>query len=178
MKGLRVARRYARALLEAGADNAQRERWGGELETLARTVTTPPLAELLTSPEVSQAARIEAAAKIAEHLELSLPLRSFAVVVARHGRLGELAVMADSYRDQLDEMMGRARARLIFARKPEDADVAKLIERLAAIAGKTIIAKVEIDQSLLGGVLAELEGKTYDGSLKTQLAQAQLRLAG
>ena len=49
---------------------------------------------------------------------------------------------------------------------------------LEAIAHKKIIPTVKIDEALLGGVIVELEGKTYDGSLANRLAEAQRRLAG
>jgi len=49
---------------------------------------------------------------------------------------------------------------------------------LGAIARKTIIPTIKIDPALLGGVVAELEGRTYDGSLATRLAEAQQKLSG
>jgi len=86
VRSSKVAKRYARALLGLASDHAQLEAWGVELERLARIVDAPEIAVQLESPELSQVARLEALSKIAEKLELSFPLRSFAVVVARHGR--------------------------------------------------------------------------------------------
>ena len=177
MKGSRVARRYARALLEI-AERGQAENWGLELDRLAATVDSPELTARLTSPEISETARREAMAKIAEKLELSFPLRSFAVVIARHRRIDEIAAIAQAYRDQLDEMLARARATLTFAVTPNDAEVARVVAGLEGIAGKKIIPTVKVDKDLLGGVVAELGGKIYDGSLATRLALAQQRLAG
>ncbi len=117
-------------------------------------------------------------AKIAERLELSFPLRSFAVVVARHGRIGELGAIAESYRELLDRAMGRERATLTFAIAPSDAEVARVVGGLEKIAALKIIPTVLIDPALLGGVTAELGGKIYDGSLATRLAEAKRRLAG
>jgi len=177
MKGSRVARRYARALLEI-AERGQAENWGLELDRLAATVDSPELTARLTSPEISETARREAMAKIAETLNLSFPLRSFAVVIARHGRIDEIGAIAQAYRDQLDEMLSRARATLTFAVAPGDAEVARVVAGLEGIAGKKIIPTVKVDKDLLGGVVAELGGKIYDGSLATRLALAQQRLAG
>jgi F-type H+-transporting ATPase subunit delta len=87
VKGSRVAKRYARALLGLSEDRNQLETWGAELERLARIGDAPEIALRLASPEVSHEARVEALAKIAERLDLSYPLRSLAVVVARHGRI-------------------------------------------------------------------------------------------
>ncbi len=177
MKGSRVAKRYARALLEI-AERGQAENWGHELDRLAAMVDSPELIARLTSPEISETARREAMAKIAEKLDLSFPLRSFAVVIARHGRIDEIAAIAQAYRDQLDEMLSRARATLTFAVAPNDAEVARVVAGLEGIAGKKIIPTVKVDKDLLGGVVAELGGKIYDGSLATRLALAQQRLAG
>ncbi len=177
MKGSRVAKRYARALLEI-AERGQAENWGHELDRLAAMVDSPELIARLTSPEISETARREAMAKIAETLNLSFPLRSFAVVIARHRRIDEIAAIAQAYRDQLDEMLSRARATLTFAVAPGDAEVARVVAGLEGIAGKKIIPTVKVDKDLLGGVVAELGGKIYDGSLATRLALAQQRLAG
>lgn len=177
MKGSRVAKRYARALLET-AEHGQAENWGHELERLAALVGSPELTARLTSPAVSGTARQEAMAKIAEKLELSFPVRSFAVVIARHGRIDEIGAIAQAYRDQLDERLSLSRATLTFAIEPGDAEVARVVAGLEGIAGKKIIPTVKVDKDLLGGVVAELGGKIYDGSLATRLALAQQRLAG
>lgn len=177
MRGTRVARRYARALLEL-AGRSQAEQWGEELKKFAAMVESPELRERLASPQLSLESRQQAMAKIAERLELSFPLRSLAVVVARHGRISEMAAISDAYQDLVDQLLGRARASLTFAAPPSDAQIQRVVAGLASIARKQIIPTVNIDTSLIGGVVAELEGKTYDGSLAHRLAQARRRLAG
>ncbi|MDO8431839.1 MAG: ATP synthase F1 subunit delta [Candidatus Binatus sp.] len=177
MKGSRVARRYARALLEL-ADKGALEKWGAELERLAAMADSPELVERLTSPELSEQSRQEAMAKIAERMELSFPLRSFAVVVAQHGRIRELSAIAEAYRDLVDQMLGRERATLTFAIQPSDDEIKRVVAGLEAIAGKKIIPTIKVDAALLGGVTAELGGKIYDGSLANRLDEAKRRLAG
>jgi len=177
VKVTRVAKRYARALIGL-ADKGQPENWGAELERLAAAVEAPELMAHLTSPELREDVRREAMAKIAEKLELSFPMRSFAVVLARHGRIREIGAIAAAYADQVDEILGRARATLTFAMPPSDADIARITAALESVANKKVIPTVKVDDSLVGGVVAELSGKIYDGSLATQLAEAQRRLAG
>jgi len=172
-----VAKRYARALSDLAADPAQLEGWDGELERLASLMGAPEARLVLESPELSHQARIEAVGKVVERLELSFPLRSFAVVLARHRRLGELSAIAAAYRVLTDARLGRARATLTFAREPASGEIDRVVAGLAAIARRTIIPTVKIEAALLGGVIAELEGKTYDGSLATMIAEAEHRLA-
>lgn len=177
MKGSRVAKRYARALLEV-AERGHAESWGAELQRLAEAVESKELIPMLASPELTHEKCQEAMAKIAELLNLSFPLRSFAVVVARHGRVQEIGAMSQAYQDLLDDMMGRARAVLTFATEPTEATVNRVVSGLEAIAGKKIIPGIRVDQALLGGVTAELGGKIYDGSLAARLTEAQRLLAG
>jgi F-type H+-transporting ATPase subunit delta len=166
----KVARRYALALLELAADQDQLEAWGAELERLAQAVSSPDLMGRLTSPELPDQLRLEAITLVASRLQLSFPLRSFAVVVARHARLAEIEAMAQAYQDLLDLRLGRARARLTFPAQPTNADLNAVVEGLERLSGKKIIAAVNVDPALIGGVVAELEGRTYDASVATRLA--------
>jgi F-type H+-transporting ATPase subunit delta len=50
-------------------------------------------------------------------------------------------------------------------------------ERLRGISGKDVVLQEETDASLLGGLLIELEGKVYDGSVRTQLEKMKQRVA-
>ena len=54
---------------------------------------------------------------------------------------------------------------------------AQLNDRLRGISGKDVILQQETDASLLGGLLLELEGKIYDGSIRTQLENMKQRIA-
>jgi len=178
VRSSRVAKRYARALLGLSNDRAQLEVWSAELERLARVIEMPEIDAAFSSPQVLISAKIHALASITEKLELSFPVRSFTVVVARHGRIPELPAIAEAYDTMLDELMGRARATLIFASQPGDTDLTRIVAQLERIGRKRIIPTIRVDQALLGGVIVELEGKTYDGSLSSQLIEAQRRLAG
>jgi F-type H+-transporting ATPase subunit delta len=177
VRSSKVAKRYARALLGLSNDRRQLEVWGAELERLAPAIEMPEIAAAFASPEVSITAKIQALATITEKLELSFPVRSFAAVVARHGRIPELPVVAEVYGRMLDELMGRARATVIFAAQPSDEDIERVSGRLERIAHKKIIPTIKLDPALLGGIIVELEGKTYDGSLINRLVEAQQRLA-
>ncbi|HLW69676.1 MAG TPA: ATP synthase F1 subunit delta [Candidatus Binataceae bacterium] len=178
MRSSKVAKRYARAMLGLSSDPAQLETWGAELERLARIVAAPEISVAFASPEIAPSAKSEALAKIGEKLELSYPMRSFATVLARHGRIDDLPAVAEAYRRMLDDLMVRARATLTFPQAPSDETLARIVAGLEAISHKKILPTLNLDAALIGGVVVELEGKTYDGSLASRLAEAARRLAG
>jgi F-type H+-transporting ATPase subunit delta len=173
----RVVRRYARALLDLAADQNQLEAWGVELERIARLVASPEIGPRLTSPEIPEQARVQAMQLIGERLGLSYPLQSFAVVLARHRRIGEAPAVSLAYQDLLDERLGRARATITFAAQPSDDASAQVVAGLEKMADKKIIATFNVDPALLGGVVAQLEGITYDASLANRLEKMKRRLS-
>jgi F-type H+-transporting ATPase subunit delta len=188
----KVARRYAEALVTLAAEQDQLESWGAELERLTQAVSSPELMARLTSPELPDEQRLEAMTLVASSLELSFPLRSFAVVVARHHRLADLEAISQAYTDLLDRRLARVRAKFTFAMQPTDSDlkaVQALAENLLSSAPAErrlapqvraklqIIPAIHVDPALIGGFVIEIEGRTYDASVATQLARMQLRLS-
>ena len=161
------------------ADQGNEEKWGAELERLAAMVESP---ELIDRARVAGTLRSNRGSRRWRRLpsasNLSFPLRSFAVVIARHGRIRDIGAIAESYRDLLDQQLGRERATLTFAIQPVRRRSRARGRRPRSDRGKKIIPTVKVDPALLGGVTAELGGKIYDGSLATRLAEAKQRLAG
>lgn len=55
------------------------------------------------------------------------------------------------------------------ARPLTDGQRQKLIEKIRAMTGKQAELREKIDESLLGGVLLQMDGKRYDNTVKTRL---------
>ena len=54
---------------------------------------------------------------------------------------------------------------------------ARISAALSKISGKEVIIEVEVDESLLGGVVAYMGSQVYDGSIKNQLSQIKDNLS-
>jgi len=52
----------------------------------------------------------------------------------------------------------------------------RLREALARRVGRAVDLSVAVDPSLLGGIVAKVEGLVFDGSLRTQLVQLRAKL--
>jgi F-type H+-transporting ATPase subunit delta len=50
-----------------------------------------------------------------------------------------------------------------------DAQLEALKIKLSEISGKVVDIVAEVDPALLGGVLVEMDGKQYDGSIRAKL---------
>jgi F-type H+-transporting ATPase subunit delta len=77
-----------------------------------------------------------------------------------------------------DEAAGRAKARVRTAQPLSAEQQQRLARALAARAGRAVELEVEVDPTLVGGLVAQLGDTVYDGSLQTQLAQLRSALLG
>jgi len=53
----------------------------------------------------------------------------------------------------------------------------RLRELLGGISSREVVLQQETDPGLIGGLLVELEGTIYDGSVRTQLEKMKQRIA-
>ena len=92
-------------------------------------------------------------------------------------RLGHLPGIVSCYRRLLNDAKGRVDAKVVSANALEPAMVERVRVQLRAISGKEVILQQVVEPDLLGGLQVELEGKIYDGSLRTQLEKMKQRIA-
>ena len=55
--------------------------------------------------------------------------------------------------------------------------LAEITRTFSAITNKQVVAQVEIVPDLIAGVIVEVEGRVYDGSLRTQLGKLHQQMA-
>ena len=172
-----VAKSYAKALFALAKERQQAEHIGTELQRLAEVVAGE-LADFLGRPWVAAAAKRATAAEVASRLEVSTLARDFLALVAAQNRVDHLQAIAAAYRDLLDADQGRVRARVRTSVALTAEERAALSARLSrALGGKHVLLEEEVDQTLLGGFVAEVGSLVLDGSLDGQLARIHQRLA-
>lgn len=173
-----VARRYAKALFELSKAANTMQPVNDELQRLAATVADPQLGAVLSSPLLTPAKRAALIQSLSTDLGLSLLLSHFLQVVASHQRVGQLSDIAENYQHLLDNELGRSRIHIRSAAALSAAQQSEIVARFATLTGTEILPHVSVDPSLLGGVVVEVAGKVYDGSVRTQLDRLATQLAG
>jgi F-type H+-transporting ATPase subunit delta len=172
-----LSRRYAKALFQLAREARQEEEIGRALESFLALYQSSALARTLESPVFSMAEKKRIFQRVAQALKLSLLAGHFLSILLERERLPYLATIVLRYRRLLDEIKGRVQARVVASAPVDQATLAQLREALKKISGKEVLLKAEIDPELLGGLLVELEGKIYDGSVRTQLDRMTERVA-
>ena len=174
-----VARRYARALLSLGLEEARHEQFGDELAAVLRSLDESPEAGvLLRSPGYTQEQRQAAIATLSSSLKLSPLVVSFLRLLVDRQRIGDLAQIGRSYRALLDLQVGRVRATVTSAAPLSEKETARLRESIEQMTGRTIVLDAKTDPAIIGGLVTQVGATQFDGSLRTQLERMRDALKG
>ena len=173
-----IARRYAKAIIAVAKEQNALDQTGDELRLLRALAEDPEIAQGLANPLLSATARRAMARAIAEQLKLRPVMRDFFSLLADHRRLDQLVCIDDQYQRIVDQMLGRVRATITSSAPLAPAQVEAVVSGLARQTGRTVLAEERVDAKLLGGLIVDIEGKVYDGSLRTQLEALATSIAG
>lgn len=173
-----LGRRYARALLPLAKQAGRLEEAGAELHVLARVFAEPRLAAIIVNPTLGAAARRDLTEGVLAAAGTSTMVANLVRILVQRDRLTHLPDIARAYDALLDRELNRVRVGVRSAAPlPEavEAEIAALARRLA---GKDVIMSSEVDPELLGGVVLDVGGTVYDGSVRTRLARMSRTMAG
>lgn len=173
-----IARRYAKAIFSLAQDESTLEPTGDEIERLAAVAADPELAAALANPLLSSTTRRAIARSLAERLDLRPTTRNFVALLADHQRLDQLVGIADQYRRLVDRALGRVRVQITSATALTAEQQERVVAAFARKTGRSVLPTVSVEPALLGGVIVEVEGKVYDGSVRTQLTRLAGNIAG
>ncbi len=165
----RLSRRYAKAIFSLAKEEHVEDNFVLELDRFVETYNTPSLNSVLTNPAFGIQTRKNIAVEIAQALNLSTLVIRLLSFLTERDRLVYLPSIVIHYHRLLDETKGRVVARMATSTTLGAAMIQNVHRVLQGICGKEVILKEETRPDLIGGLLIELEGKVYDGSILTQL---------
>lgn len=179
-----LAKRYARAALAAASEaHPDQKNQHQALEALAQDVqafwqaygANPMLVEVLRNP-VLKAQRGKVLGAICKHLKMQSLSQKLLVLLADNDRIAHLGEIVAQIEAAVDACMGRVRAHVRFAQKPDDQQCKLLEQTLQAQLGKPVVLTVAVDPALVAGLVCQVGDTTFDSSLKRQLAILTERL--
>jgi len=177
MVNVSVARRYARALLEASEPGAVIG-IADQLSTLAELVASnPALADVIVNPAYSRAQRHGVVDGLSQVLKVeSTVLRNFLRLLVDRSRLAMLPDIARLFRDMADEKAGRVRGTVVSAIPLDPQSIRQLESILSRVVQKQVVLETRVDREILGGVSTQVGSVVYDGTLRSQLDELKRAL--
>ncbi len=177
MVNVSVARRYARALLEAGGGK-DTDRVSAQLAALSTLVATrQELHAFLEDPTYTRAQQHAVLEVLIAELPVDAePLPRFLRLLVDRRRLGSLPDITRQFRDLADEQAGRIRGRVVSATPLSAETLQQLQKALESITHSRVLLETAVDPSVLGGVSAQVGSVLYDGTLRTGLDEMRRAL--
>lgn len=174
-----IAGRYASALYDLADEQKQLDEVADDLRSLrAMMAESEDLRRLVRSPVLKREEQARALAAVTERAGLSQLTRNFIGVVARHRRLFALSGMIEGYLRILADRRGEVAARVSTARPLSEAQRTALTDALREVVGGKVTVDLDVDPSLLGGLIVQVGSRMFDSSLRSKLQRMQLAMKG
>lgn len=165
-----VARRYAKALLELGAEGGTLDRLVEELSTVAQAwETSPELRNAVGNPLVSLAMKKALMGELAEQIGATPTTRHALLLLVDRRRTQTLPYVARYLRELADARKGVVRAEVTTAAPLSEAYYGRLQAQLEKMTGKKVVVDRKTDPLLIAGVVTRIGDRILDGSLRTRL---------
>jgi len=172
-----VSRRYARSAMLYLEKRGGHEEFGQGLGRFVEAFSGVPLLRaLLTSPVVSPQRKEEYVRGVARLSGLSEAAVRFLLLLVKKGRIEYVEGIASRFSDLLDEKMKRVRAAVRSPMPLGPIEKQAVTAALARHQGKQVLASFDVDESLLGGVVARVGNTIMDSSIKGKLSRLRKKI--
>ena len=179
MKSDVVAKRYARALYELGQEEGLEQKFLEDMQNMALIVDeSSEFRSIMESPLYDITLKRRILKDVVSKVGISEYAANFMNILLDKDRFVFLRDIRDTYKLILDEASGRVLAQITSAKELDDKQLKDIAKTLSEVVKKEVDVSVTIDPSLIGGVVAEIEGMIYDGSVKTQISRLKQSLKG
>jgi F-type H+-transporting ATPase subunit delta len=165
-----LAGRYATALFELARDEKQLEAVGTSLATLRETLRdSEDFRELTSSPAISRDQATGAVAATASAMRLDPITTNFLGVLAQNRRLGQLGAIIRTFNKLASGHRGETTAEVTSAHPLSDDQVQALRQNLRTRIGRDVAVDLNVDPTILGGLVVKIGSQMIDGSIRTKL---------
>ncbi|MBA2664342.1 MAG: ATP synthase F1 subunit delta [Bradymonadaceae bacterium] len=165
-----VARRYARALYEIGAELKNLDKLNEQLSALGRNYSASrELRNVLLNPSVKLEERRQIVRSLGQKSSWEPVLTNFSLLLMDKDRFRQVAAIAEEFQRLVDEGKGNVRAQVTSASDLSLVQKEQLKKAITTMTGKTVLLETTVDATLIGGAVTRVGSVVYDGSVRTQL---------
>jgi F-type H+-transporting ATPase subunit delta len=179
LKNDTLSRRYAKALYELGIEEHLEQKFLTDLHIIVgltkesldfKTIMESPLYDIILKKKIIES--------LLQGLNISKYINNFINILIEKDRFNQLNDILQSYHDIINEISGKAKAYVKSAVELTQIQQQKITEAFSKITNKKVEIDASVDHSLIGGLIVDIEGMVYDGSIKTQIIKFKQNLKG
>jgi F-type H+-transporting ATPase subunit delta len=169
-----AARRYGEAAFQIARDGGTEERWSEGLSLMAAVFSDSEIAALMQEARISSADKMGLAEKALAGVD---PLvLNLARLLVHRGRTALASQIAEAFQELADAERGIAHALVTTAVPLSDDETRAVAEKLSEISDQQVVVETEVDERIIGGLVARIGDKLIDGSTRSRLLALKRRL--
>lgn len=165
-----VALKYGRALFAVTQEKGNSEQVLSELRVIVGVLSQPDVADFLSSSLVPIEAR-QAILDKALKGKIAEQTHHLVLAALEKGRLDQMEGILRSFEEAMDNLHGALRGTVTSAAALGAEERKSIEEKISKTTGKKVILTFEIDPNLVGGMVAQVGGWTFDDSVKSHLTR-------
>ena len=165
-----VSGRYATALFELARDEKSIDAVKADLDRFdALLAESADLKRLARSPVFSAEAQSKALAAVLDKAGIAGIAANFLKVLTANRRLFAVSDVIRAFRALVAKFRGEATADITVAEPLSEKNLDALKAALKVVSGKDVTLNVNVDPSIIGGLVVKLGSRMVDSSLRTKL---------
>ncbi len=165
-----VSGRYATALFELARDEKSVDAVRADLDRFeAMLADSADLQRLVRSPVFSADAQSRALSAVLGQAGISGISANFLKVLTANRRLFAISDVIRAFRALVAKFKGEAAADVTVAEPLSEKNLDALKTALKSVTGKDVTLNVNVDSSIIGGLVVKLGSRMVDSSLRTKL---------
>ena len=172
-----LARPYAMAAFKQAREQGDLERWSQALSMLGSIMSDPLMKATARNPKVSDRQLVTLLNDVGGE-QLFDSARNFVQVLVEAERILLAPEIAELFERLKAEAEGSAKVELLTAFELSDEDQKRIGSALEKYFNRRVSMSVQVDDSLIGGVIVRSGDQVMDASVRGQLEQLGQRIAG
>lgn len=174
--GSTAARRYAEAAFQLATRDKSLDAYAEGLDLAARTLSQAMVLNVMRNPARPLAQRLEVVAALLAK-RVPEPVLKLVGLLVQRGRIDQVGIVAAEYRRLLNRERGIVEALATTPLPLTEQETEALRKKIAEMTGHTVELRVEIDETLIGGLTVRVRDTLYDASVRGRLERLRQRLA-
>lgn len=134
------------------------------------------LKRVLSAPIFNASEKAALVKEICGKLGSSDSVTASLVLLANKGRIDCVSGVCEQFRNLMDAEAGLVKGRLVSAVSLNESEINKLKSTIEAKIKKKVELQTTTNRDLLGGFVVNVDGKTFDASVRSRLTRLQVAL--